>query len=56
MFSPLAFKTYDFLINLIPTHAAKITGHEDVPVNSESALLKAVAMQPVSVAIDAGES
>ncbi|XP_076927609.1 senescence-specific cysteine protease SAG39-like [Bidens hawaiensis] len=36
--------------------AAKITGHEDVPVNSESALLKAVAMQPVSVAIDAGES
>ena len=37
-------------------HAAKITGHEDVPVNSESALLKAVAMQPVSVAIDAGES
>nr|XP_043622665.1 senescence-specific cysteine protease SAG39-like [Erigeron canadensis] len=37
-------------------YAAKITGHEDVPVNSESALLKAVAMQPVSVAIDAGES
>ncbi|XP_071714976.1 senescence-specific cysteine protease SAG39-like [Rutidosis leptorrhynchoides] len=36
--------------------AANITGHEDVPVNSESALLKAVAMQPVSVAIDAGES
>ena len=34
-------------------HAATITGHEDVPVNSESALLKAVAMQPVSVAIDA---
>ncbi|KAI7739578.1 hypothetical protein M8C21_016155 [Ambrosia artemisiifolia] len=36
--------------------AAKITGHEDVPANSESALLKAVAMQPVSVAIDAGEA
>ncbi|KAI3755503.1 hypothetical protein L1987_55304 [Smallanthus sonchifolius] len=36
--------------------AAKITGHEDVPVNSESALLKAVSRQPVSVAIDAGES
>ncbi|KAA8526298.1 hypothetical protein F0562_008499 [Nyssa sinensis] len=35
-------------------HAAKITGHEDVPANSESALLKAVANQPVSVAIDAG--
>ncbi|MFS7920492.1 putative fruit bromelain [Helianthus anomalus] len=35
--------------------AAKITGHEDVPANSEAALLKAVAMQPVSVAIDAGD-
>ncbi|KAL6130564.1 hypothetical protein ACLB2K_068943 [Fragaria x ananassa] len=34
-------------------HAAKITGHEDVPANSESALLKAVANQPISVAIDA---
>ncbi|KAJ9566277.1 hypothetical protein OSB04_002243 [Centaurea solstitialis] len=37
-------------------HAAKIAGHEDVPANDELALLKAVAMQPVSVAIDAGES
>ncbi|XP_048136787.1 senescence-specific cysteine protease SAG39-like [Rhodamnia argentea] len=36
--------------------AAKITGYEDVPSNSESALLKAVAHQPISVAIDAGES
>lgn len=36
--------------------AAKITGHEDVPANSESALLKAVANQPISVAIDAGGS
>ncbi|KAG8385456.1 hypothetical protein BUALT_Bualt03G0047200 [Buddleja alternifolia] len=35
------------------SHAAKITGHEDVPANNESALLKAVAKQPVSVAIDA---
>ncbi|KAJ0801380.1 putative fruit bromelain [Helianthus annuus] len=35
--------------------AAKITGHEDVPANSEATLLKAVAMQPVSVAIDAGD-
>ncbi|PWA37160.1 peptidase C1A [Artemisia annua] len=34
-------------------HAATITGHEDVPANSESALLKAVSSQPVSVAIDA---
>ncbi|KAJ9566278.1 hypothetical protein OSB04_002244 [Centaurea solstitialis] len=34
-------------------HAAKITGYEDVPANDELALLKAVSMQPVSVAIDA---
>ncbi|XP_068659884.1 senescence-specific cysteine protease SAG39-like [Aristolochia californica] len=34
--------------------AAKISGFEDVPENSESALLKAAANQPVSVAIDAG--
>ncbi|KAK4577768.1 hypothetical protein RGQ29_028046 [Quercus rubra] len=34
--------------------AAKIIGYEDVPANSEQALLKAVANQPVSVAIDAG--
>nr|GMD10843.1 senescence-specific cysteine protease SAG39-like [Ipomoea batatas] len=33
--------------------AAKISGYEDVPANSESALEKAVASQPVSVAIDA---
>ncbi|WRX08128.1 Peptidase C1A [Theobroma cacao] len=36
-------------------HAAKINGYEDVPANSETALLKAVANQPVSVAIDAGD-
>ncbi|KAK6238368.1 hypothetical protein QUC31_003837 [Theobroma cacao] len=35
-------------------HATKINGQEDVPANSEAALLKAVANQPVSVAIDAG--
>ncbi|PKI33803.1 hypothetical protein CRG98_045812, partial [Punica granatum] len=34
--------------------ATKITGYEDVPANNEAALLKAVANQPVSVAIDAG--
>ncbi|XP_016486943.1 senescence-specific cysteine protease SAG39-like isoform X1 [Nicotiana tabacum] len=34
-------------------HAAKITGYKDVPANSESSLQKAVAHQPVSVAIDA---
>jgi KDEL-tailed cysteine endopeptidase len=33
-----------------------IDGHEDVPENDENALLKAVANQPVSVAIDAGSS
>jgi len=33
--------------------AAKITGYEDVPANSEKALKMAVANQPVSVAIDA---
>ncbi|KAG6387136.1 hypothetical protein SASPL_152321 [Salvia splendens] len=36
--------------------AARITGYEDVPANSESSLLKAVANQPVSVAIDASGS
>ncbi|XP_019186326.1 PREDICTED: senescence-specific cysteine protease SAG39-like [Ipomoea nil] len=33
--------------------AAKIAGYEDVPMNSEAALLQAAAHQPVSVAIDA---
>ncbi|KAL3534314.1 hypothetical protein ACH5RR_002775 [Cinchona calisaya] len=37
-------------------HVAKITGFEDVPANNEAALLKAVAHQPVSVAIDASGS
>jgi C1A family cysteine protease len=37
-------------------HAAEINGFEDVPANSEEALLNAVAHQPVSVAIDAGGS
>ncbi|KAJ1382843.1 Peptidase C1A, papain C-terminal [Sesbania bispinosa] len=35
-------------------HAARIKGFEKVPANSEMALLKAVANQPVSVYIDAG--
>ncbi|KAK9048302.1 hypothetical protein SSX86_032735 [Deinandra increscens subsp. villosa] len=42
--------------NTESNHAATITGHEDVPANSESALLKAVSSQPVSVAIDASGS
>ncbi|KAK6149162.1 hypothetical protein DH2020_016687 [Rehmannia glutinosa] len=37
------------------SHAAEISGYEKVPINSEKALLKAVANQPVSVSIDAGE-
>ncbi|EEF37250.1 cysteine protease, putative [Ricinus communis] len=36
------------------SRAVKITGYQAVPKNSEAALLKAVANQPVSVAIDAG--
>ncbi|KAF5189086.1 Senescence-specific cysteine protease sag39 [Thalictrum thalictroides] len=38
------------------SHAADISGHEDVPANNEKALLKAVASQPISVAIDASGS
>uniref|UniRef100_A0A8R7PNW0 Peptidase C1A papain C-terminal domain-containing protein n=1 Tax=Triticum urartu TaxID=4572 RepID=A0A8R7PNW0_TRIUA len=33
-----------------------IDGYEDVPANNEKALRKAVAAQPVSVAVDAGRS
>ena len=36
--------------------AAKINGYEDVPANNEKALQKAVAHQPIAVAIDAGGS
>nr|AXQ06504.1 papain-like cysteine protease [Vriesea carinata] len=35
--------------------AASISGYEDVPENSESALMSAVANQPVSVAVDGGD-
>jgi len=38
------------------SHIAKITNYERVPANSEAALLKAVANQPISVSIDAGGS
>ncbi|XP_058103360.1 zingipain-2-like [Magnolia sinica] len=37
-------------------HAVTISGHEDVPANSEKSLLVAVAHQPVSVAIDGGST
>lgn len=36
--------------------AVMIDGHENVPANDEEALTKAVANQPVSVAIDASGS
>ncbi|ONK56107.1 uncharacterized protein A4U43_C10F4200 [Asparagus officinalis] len=36
------------------SHPVAISGYEDVPSNDEVALLKAVANQPVSVAVDAG--
>lgn len=35
-------------------HVVTIDGYEDVPENDEEALRKAVASQPVSVAIEAG--
>ncbi|KAJ8749234.1 hypothetical protein K2173_018711 [Erythroxylum novogranatense] len=40
---------------VVPGVVPQITGYEDVPANNESALMKAVANQPVSVAIDAGD-
>ncbi|KAL2536781.1 KDEL-tailed cysteine endopeptidase CEP2 [Forsythia ovata] len=46
-------KGIDGMCNTQASHAVKITGYEDVPVDSEPALLKAVANQLVSVAIDA---
>ena len=36
------------------SHDVTIDGYEDVPANYEDALQKAVANQPVAVAIDAG--
>nr|AAB37233.1 cysteine proteinase [Phalaenopsis sp. SM9108] len=35
------------------SHVVSIDGHEDVPANDEDSLLKAVANQPVSIAIEA---
>ncbi|CAN0913594.1 Senescence-specific cysteine protease SAG39 [Linum grandiflorum] len=37
------------------SHIAQITGYQKVPANSEAALLKAVANQPISVSVDAGD-
>ncbi|KAK1615356.1 hypothetical protein QYE76_020873 [Lolium multiflorum] len=36
--------------------AASITGYEDVPANDEASLQKAVAAQPVSIALDGGDN
>ncbi|CAH8386886.1 unnamed protein product [Eruca vesicaria subsp. sativa] len=57
-------ETYPYISNDVDLCRAKyiegetvtIDGHEHVPENDEEALLKAVAHQPVSVAIDAGSS
>lgn len=38
------------------SHTVVIDGHEDIPINNEEALMKAVANQPVAVAIEAGRS
>ncbi|KAI3883842.1 hypothetical protein MKW92_052532 [Papaver armeniacum] len=38
------------------SHIVSIDGHQNVPTNDENALMKVVVNQPVSVAIDAGES
>jgi len=42
--------------NRASSAAASITGHEDVPTNEEASLQKAVAAQPVSVAVDGGDN
>jgi hypothetical protein len=42
--------------NRASSSAASITGHEDVPANDEASLQKAVAAQPVSVALDGGDN
>ncbi|XP_047070688.1 senescence-specific cysteine protease SAG39-like [Lolium rigidum] len=41
--------------NRASSSAASIKGHEDVPANDEASLQKAVAAQPVSVALDGGD-
>jgi hypothetical protein len=50
------FKIHKSFILQENVPAVSIDGHENVPANDEDALLKAVANQPVSVAIDAGGS
>ncbi|GAU44454.1 hypothetical protein TSUD_93080 [Trifolium subterraneum] len=50
------YKAIDGSCNSATIPAAKIKGYEQVPVNSEDSLLKAVANQPISVSIDASDS
>ncbi|KAL2477150.1 KDEL-tailed cysteine endopeptidase CEP2 [Forsythia ovata] len=50
------YKGIDGTCNTQASHAFKIIGNEDVPVDSEFALLKAVANQPVYVTIDSSQS
>lgn len=44
------------MLKMLQLNAPKVSidGHEDVPANDEGALLKALANQPIAVAIDAG--
>ncbi|XP_027329555.1 vignain-like isoform X2 [Abrus precatorius] len=52
------YKAKDETCDVSKVHkpTVSIDGHENVPVNNEAALLKVVANQPVSVAIEAGGS
>lgn len=49
-------KTFLLCVLQMNAPVVVIDGHENVPENDEDALMKAVANQPVSVAIDAGGS
>lgn len=54
--SVLSFVTFFFLVHKLQENnkVVSIDGYEDVPAYNENALKKAVAHQPVSVAIEAG--
>lgn len=51
---PKFFYCFFFLMFQRNARVVTIDGYEDVPTNDEKALMKAVANQPVSVAIEAG--
>ncbi|KAL2465536.1 KDEL-tailed cysteine endopeptidase CEP1 [Abeliophyllum distichum] len=50
------YRARDGIMGTMNSPAVMIDGHENVPENNENALMKAVANQPVSVAIYAGSS